>query len=203
MVVQDLFAKGYVGFIFGEAGSKKTWLLIDMSINLSNGIDVFNGIEVEQSKVLLFEGDTPDPMIRERLKQLGGRLNDEYFQYVNRYTADQKGIDISLSSKKGRKYIEKCIETFRPDIVIFDTLISFIDADESKQDEMKKIVDALENMRRIIIAIFWYVITQESENQGKKRGKLDQSDLIGSSVLNRLASVILAVDKGKKRNKAF
>src|SRR5574344_319457 len=197
-VIPDLCARGYISFLFGEAGCKKTWLLLHTGLNLSNGYDVFDSIEVEPSKVLLFEGDTPDAMIKERLNKLGIKINDDNFKYINRYNADENGIDISLSSKTGRKYIESMIAKFKPDIVFFDTLISFIDTDESKQEEMKTVSDTLRKFASKYNCHIMICHHSRKRESGEMRKKLDQSDMIGSSVMSRLAGVILGVDKGEK-----
>ncbi len=197
-VIPDLCARGYVSFLFGEAGCKKTWLLLHTGLNLSNGYDIFDRIEVEPSKVLLFEGDTPDAMIKQRLNQLKIKTNDANFTYVNRYNADEEGVDINLSTKTGRKYIESMIANFKPDIVFFDTLISFIDTDESKQEEMKTVTDTLRKFASIYNCHIMVCHHSRKRESGEMRKKLDQSDMIGSSVMSRLAGVILGVDKGEK-----
>lgn len=191
-LVPNMFARGYASVIFGEAGSCKTWLVLDLAINITTGMPVFDGIETTPQKVILFEGDTTDVLIKERLDKLKFK-EDDNFLYVNRYKAEMAGIELDLSSQKGRNNIETIIFNKKPDMIIFDTLISYI-TDEKDPVEMKTVIDflrTLANKYNCHILICHHARKRES---GERRNKFDQSDLIGSSVLNRLASFIIATE---------
>ena len=191
-IVPNMFAKGYASIIFGEAGSCKTWIVLDLAMKITTGMPVFDGIETTPHKVILFEGDTTDVLIKERINKLKLKENDN-FLYNNRYNAEMAGIDLDLSSQKGRSNIENIIFRRQPDMIIFDTLISFI-TDEKDSVEMKIVIDflrTLANKYNCHILICHHARKRES---GERRNKFDQSDLIGSSVLNRLASFIIATE---------
>lgn len=193
-VIPNLCARKFAGILFGEPGSGKTWTTLDMSLKLSNGYNVLNDIEIQQSKVLLFEGDAPDALLKERISKFDIRQNDEYFKYVNRYDADRNDIDITLVSKTGRKNVETLIKDFMPDMVIIDTLISFIN-DEKNPEEIKVVVDFLRKIAEKYNCHILICHHSRKRETGEKKKKLDQSDVIGSSVISRLASVIIGVDQ--------
>ncbi len=193
-VVENVFARDYVSIFFGEAGSGKTWLILDLAIVLSHGGLLWNNIEVEQAKILLFEGDTPVSMLKERINKLNKTANDNFFSYVSRYQAEEENINLALSTQEGRTNFEEFIKLNKPDLVIVDTLISFID-DEVDAKNVKPIVDFL----RIIASKYHIhiIIVHHSRKResGENRSKLDQSDVIGSSIITRLASIVIGVDK--------
>ena len=198
-VVPGLLAKNFVSVLYGEPGCGKTWTLIDLGLNLSNGLAVFNDIEVQASKVLLFEGDAPDSLLKERINRFDIEQNDKYFKYVNRFDADRNGIDITLTTKDGRNNFEAIVADFMPALVIVDTLISFID-DEKDAKEMKEIVDFL---RRIAEEYNCHILIchhSRKREAGEKKKKLDQADVIGSSVIIRLASVIIGMDNHEENS---
>lgn len=192
-VATELFAKGYVSVLFGEPGCGKTWTLIDLGLKLSNGLDVLNSIGVQQSKVLLFEGDAPDSLLKTRINRFNIKQNDEYFKYVNNLEADSQGIDITLTTNEGRNNIEFIVAKFMPALVIIDTLISFIN-DEKDPKEMKEVVAFLRRIAKEYNCHILICHHSRKRETGEKKKKLDQSDVIGSSVISRLASVIIGVD---------
>jgi len=194
-VLENLFAKCYISILFGEGGCGKTWLLLYLCLLLTNGRGNWCGVEItKRQKVLLFEGDAPNTLINNRLGKLDMPLNDEYFKYVNRIEVDKCNINLSLSTVEGRGYIEEIIAESKPDLVIIDTLISFID-DEKDAEKIKIIVDEL---RKFAAKYNCHVLIchhSRKRESGEKRKKLDQSDVIGSSIITRLASIVIGVDK--------
>lgn len=191
-IVPNIFARGYSSFLFGEAGGGKTWIILDTVGKITTGMPVFDGIETTPQKVILFEGDTTDVLIKERINKLKLKEHDN-FLYINRYNAEMKGIDLDLSSQKGRNNIENIIFHRQPDMIIFDTLISFI-TDEKDSVEMKIVIDFLRTLANKYNCHILICHHSRKRESGERRNKLDQSDLIGSSVLNRLASVIIATE---------
>ena len=197
-IVPNMFAKGYASVIFGEAGSCKTWIVLDFAIKITTGMPVFDGIETTPHKVILFEGDTTNVLIKERINKLKLKVNDN-FLYINRYDSEMAGLELDLSSEKGRNHIENIIYHRRPDVIIFDTLISYV-TNEKDPVEMKIVIDflrTLANKHNCHILICHHARKRES---GERRNKFDQSDLIGSSVINRLASFIIATETADFEN---
>lgn len=195
-IVKNLFARGFISIIFGDPGSGKTWLILVLCLSLSNGSTLWNGIFVNKSKVLLLEGDSPDALLKTRLEKLDEKLNDDYFSYVNRYTAEKKGMNLSLSDTKGRKNLETIIKAYRPDFVVIDTLISFIN-DEKDAEGIKRVIDELRIFAEKYNCHISICHHSRKRMTGEKRKSLDQSDVIGSSVITRLASVVIGVERNE------
>ncbi|MFH0702766.1 MAG: AAA family ATPase [bacterium] len=193
-IVENLFERGTISIFFGEPGSGKTWLILALCLSLSNGTPLWNGISVEQFKVLLLEGDTQDTLLNDRLKKLGEKLNDNYFHYINGYTAENNNITLNLSDIKGRKNLEKIIKTHEPDFIVIDTLISFIN-DEKDAESLKKIEHELRCLAEKYKCHILICHHARKRMTGEKRKRLDQSDVIGSSILIRLASIVIGIEK--------
>lgn len=193
-IVENFFAKSFISFLFGESGCGKTWLLLDLCLKLIRGEDVLNGIEVKPSNVLLFEGDAPDTLLKERIFRLCSNIDDSKFKYINRFNTDNSDFNIDLASKDGRKNIEIIIKESGCDFVIFDTLISFIN-DECDPKEIKPCVDFLRTVAKKYNCHILVCHHSRKKEAKDRRKELEQSDMIGTSILNRLASFILGVDK--------
>lgn len=194
-VLTNLFAKGFLSIFFGEGGCGKTWLLILLCLRLINGCGEWLGVEInEKRKVLLLEGDAPDTLIKNRINKLNMPLDDNYFKYVNRIEADKNGFNFNLSSKQGRKNLEVILENGKPEILIIDTLISFID-DEKDAEAIKIVID---DLRKLALKYNCHILIchhSRKRETGDKRKSLEQSDVIGSSIITRLSSLVLAVEK--------
>ena len=193
-IVRGMFARQHTSIIFGEPGCCKTWLLLYISLVLTVGGKLWQDLEVEQSKVLFFEGDTPVSTLNERISKLNKPLNDDYFKYVSRYDADEIDVNLSLFTEDGRNNFEAFIKNFMPDLIVIDTLISFID-DEKDAERIKKVIDFLKSIAVQYNCHVAIVHHSRKRDRGEIRNKLDQSDVIGSSVITRLASIVIGVDK--------
>lgn len=193
-IVKEMFARQHTSIIFGEPGCCKTWLLLYISLVLTVGGKLWKDLEVEQSKVLFFEGDTPVSTLNERISKLNKPLNDDYFKYVSRYDADEIDVNLSLCTEDGRNNFESFIKNFMPDLIVIDTLISFID-DEKDAEQIKKVIDFLKSLAVQYNCHVAIVHHSRKRDRGEIRNMLDQSDVIGSSVITRLASIVIGVDK--------
>lgn len=196
-IIENLFARDFISIFFGEPGCGKTWLLLYISLIVSMGGKLWNNLTVDKAKVMLFEGDTPISMIKERLNKLKMPLDDDYFKYISRYEADEANIDLNLSKEQGRANLELFIKDFMPDIVFIDTLISFIN-DESNAENIKVVVDNLRLLAKRYHCHIVIIHHSRKRDKGELRSSLDQSDVIGSSVITRLASIVLGVDRNAK-----
>ena len=192
-LVPDIFPRGYVVVMFGEAGCGKTWLVSDTCLNMSNGYNVWNK-PTKKSVVLLIEGDAPNSLLKERLFRIKTPMNDDNFKLVNRFDVEDKGILLDLSKNSGIDALDYIIRTHKPDFVVIDTLISFIE-DETKAPQIRVLMHNLRSIaaeHNCCILLIHHARKRESK---ERRNKLDQADLIGSSIISRLASLVISVDK--------
>ena len=193
-VVKDLFAKKLVSVIFSEPGVGKTVLAMDIAEKLTKGESIFNQYKVDRPmKVLYFQGDFPNPIMRHRLQQTLHKPDNNYFKFVNRYDAEEQGYSINLTNEQGQENLKTLLEEYRPDFVIFDTFISFFDGDENKQKDVKEPIDFLRKLTSNYDCSILLCHHSRKRSSNEKRKGLDQSDLIGSFVTARLCSLMLAI----------
>ena len=193
-VVKDLFAKKLVSVIFSEPGVGKTVLAMDIAEKLTKGESIFNQYKVDRPmKVLYFQGDFPNPIMRHRLQQTLHKPDNNYFKFVNRYDAEEQGYSIDLTNEQGQENLKMLLEEYRPDFVIFDTFISFFDGDENKQKDVKEPIDFLRKLTSNYDCSILLCHHSRKRSSNEKRKGLDQSDLIGSFVTARLCSLMLAI----------
>lgn len=193
-VVKDLFAKKLVSVIFSEPGVGKTILAMDIAAKLTRGEAIFNQYQVERPmKVLYFQGDFPNTIMKNRLQQMFYNPDDKYFKLVNRYEAESKGFSIDLTNEQGQENLKTLLKEYKPDFVIFDTFISFFDGDENKQKDVKEPIDFLRKLTSNYDCSILLCHHSRKRGSNEKRKGLDQSDLIGSFVTARLCGLMLAI----------
>lgn len=205
-VVKDLFPKKLVSVIFSEPGVGKTVLAMDIADKLTRGEPIFNQYKVEKPmKVLYFQGDFPNTVMKHRLQQMLSKPDDKYFKLINRYNAEEKGFSIDLTNEYGQENLKLIFESYQPDFVIFDTFISFFDGDENKQKDVKEPIDFLRKLTSNYDCSILLCHHSRKRGSNEKRKGLDQSDLIGSFVTARLCGLMLAIahdaDKSSKEEK--
>lgn len=200
-VVKDLFAKKLVSVIFSEPGVGKTILAMDIAAKLTRGEATFNYYRVERPmKVLYFQGDFPNTIMKNRLKQMFYNPDDKYFKLVNRYEAESKGISIDLTNEQGQENLKTLLEGYKPDFVIFDTFISFFDGDENKQKDVKEPIDFLRKLTSNYDCSILLCHHSRKRGSNEKRKGLDKSDLIGSFVTARLCGLMLAIAQDTEKS---
>ncbi|MEI8390438.1 MAG: AAA family ATPase [bacterium] len=187
-----LFPKRAFSVVYGEAGTGKSLFLFDLAYSLAEGKEVLGKYKSEPKKVLIIEGDQSAEFIQERIELLGYDFNNENVKFISAFcsTPAYKLIDKDILLSLVRD-----INLFKPDVVIIDTVMSVFGCDLSKQIDVDPIISTLktmvdENNMHIILSAH-----PRKRATGEKRKKLDQSDLMGSSIFQNLAYQMLGMEK--------
>lgn len=193
-IVENMFARSAISFVASPPGTGKTQFAMGVGRDISSGGSFLSKF-IKPHKVLMLEGDMTTSIIKSRVNGLRKQPGDN-FQYLNRFDADTKGVPLQLSCKEGRSNFESILKEGKPDFIILDTLISFIDS-ENDLEKLKPIVDflrckAAEFDCHIMII---HHVRKRSGNGGREKRKLDQDDMIGSSIMQRMASCIILLEK--------
>lgn len=188
--VGDLFPRGFITLIASEPGSGKTWLALKLACEASLGGNLFDGLEVfaPARKIIFFCGETGNELLNERLKLLKAKFAPENIYLFT--ASDMAGEDFYLDSTVGRHQIVDLVNSVKPTLIIFDTLISFHRSDESSQKEMTAIYSFLQMLAKKsrTAVICMHHLRKRSNNQPEK--ERTQDDLIGTSAGVRLAAKV-------------
>ena len=130
-------------------------------------------------------------------------VNQQNVKIYGMIDAEKSGMSLMLDEEDGKKNIERILKIHKPDIVFFDTLGSFHNSDENKADEMKPILRWLLTIAEVYnVAIV--LMHHSRKMQGREIGRaLTQDDTIGSSIFNRLVSVIISIEPTKEDDKVL
>ena len=100
-----------------------------------------------------------------------------------------------LHEEEGWFNTRMLIDIVKPDIVFWDTFSSFHEKDENKATEIKPLIRNIANLARE--KNFAAVLNHHSRKRLTKERNLslNQDDVIGSSIFNRLAALIIGIEK--------
>lgn len=202
--VGGVFPKRQISIVASEPGCGKTWAMLQFCADISNQWKVgkFFGCSFweKQRKSLMLIGDTGKEMIVDRINKM--MLNyispPEYIMYfISDFVVEKQPF--LLNTQEGCNAIQNLIHFEKPDVVFIDTLISFMLGDENSAKEVGEIFLNLRSMAEeencAIVVNHHFRKTQNGTRRGK--GSATLNDVIGSSAMARLASVMLAMTRNR------
>ena len=190
--VAGLFPRGFLSIVASAPGVGKTWFTLYITCQLSIGKDIFNSTH-EPKKILILSGETGSMMLNRRLGKTNWGYEPSNIKIFDALEFGYNNIPYFINTLDGQETILTLIATYRPDIVFFDTLISYHSIDESKQAEMTQIFLWLMKVARMFdCAIVCNHHTRKRPADNPNRIQ-NQDDVIGSSAGIRLASAIYIV----------
>ncbi len=203
--IGGIFPRKRISAVIAPPGTGKTWFLQRNVSDLSVGGSIFDGFADEDfpHKCLVFAGKAGTDLMIRRATETNWPVNKHNVKMYGMIEMEKKGISIMLDEDEGRMNIERIIDIHHPDIVFFDTLSSFHNSDENKSQEMKPIFRWLLTLAdRHNIAV---VLMHHSRKRlaKERRLALNQDDAIGSSIFNRLISVIISIEPTEDDNKTL
>jgi len=122
--------------VFGEFGSKKSWLLLDLGLHIAGGVRWLDRFSIPQSRsVLYIDEEMSEYELRRRVKLLGTGAS-----------LDGKDIPFRAISHLGLKFVNQArtedllrglkLEGFDPDIVIIETLRRVLHGSENEAKDV-------------------------------------------------------------------
>ena len=172
---------------------------------LSIGGSILGGFAEDEPvrKSLIFAGEAGYELLIRRGAMMKWAITPENVLVVDQYTAETKDIPLMLDDSKGWANVLRTLDMTKPDIVFFDTFSSFHESDENKATEMKPIMKKLAALARDTdIAVV--LVHHSRKRLAKERTlSLNQDDVIGSSIFNRLVGLIIGIEPMKDNEKVL
>lgn len=202
--IAGMFPRGYYSIVASMAGTGKTWLMQYITCALSIGGEILGGLSEEKSKKsLIFSGETGSELLTLRLQKSAWKNDPDKIRIYSALEMATAGINCWINTPEGQDTIFNIVAIEQPDIIFFDTLISFHTADESKQGEMTTLYVWLARLARAFkCAIVCNHHTRKRPAQDSKR-KFTQEDVIGSSAGVRLAANVFVISSEEKPSGGF
>jgi putative DNA primase/helicase len=152
-LIGDWMLEGDTGFVFGQRGSGKTWLLDLIVSRVSSGRSIDDEWDITSKEhVLLVDGEMPLDDSRARLKGLGA--DGEYLHVLHHEVLFEKtGLVMNLTDPTIQQIITKLCEDTGAKLLVLDTQSSlFRGMSEAEADDWEKVLGWLLDLRRRRIA---------------------------------------------------
>lgn len=121
-------------------------------------------------------------------------VNPDNVLVIDQHDFELQNIDVMLDSAEGFINVKRIMKAHKPDLLVFDTFSSFHERDENKATEMKPIVKNLANIARDFNCAVVLVHHSRKCTAKERSLSLNQDDVIGSSILNRLVGLIIGIE---------
>lgn len=193
-MIAGLYPRGYLSVMAAQAGTGKTWLMQYLACRLSCGGNILAGLVArsKKQKVVILAGETGKYLLDKRLQATCWAYEKQRIKVYDAIELQRDEIPIMINTPEGKATFIAIVEAENPDIVYFDTLISFHTADESKQSEMTATMSFLLKCAKefnCAIVLNHHLRKRSPKAQAQKgNAKPTQDDIIGSGVIVRLAS---------------
>ena len=193
-MIGGLYPRGYMSVLAAQAGTGKTWFMQYLACRLSRGGNILAGLipNSKKMKVVILAGETGKYLLDKRLQATCWAYDKKRIKVYDALELQREEIPIMLNTEEGKMTFLAILEYEKPDIVYFDTLISFHTADESKQGEMTSVITFLLKTAKTFncaIVLNHHLRKRSTKAQMKNATPTPtQDDIIGSGVIVRLAS---------------
>ena len=204
--IAGMFPRGHISIVASMAGTGKTWFTEYVACQLSIGGKVLGGLVPRSKKMksVIMAGETGTELLNYRLAQTPWQYDSTRIRAYNAVEMVMNNVPCMINTPEGQRTITTIFAVEKPDIVFFDTLISFHSADESKQAEMTNIYMFLLKLASVFncaVVVNHHTRKRPANFVGKR---YTQDDIIGSSVGARLcasAYIIMAEENGDGTSK--
>jgi len=190
------FPKKGVSIIASKPGVGKTWYVLYNIISLSR----------QGFKTCTFFGDCPPNVVYDRINNLedsGEDIPEEMKQMYFLTDAVREKQQMFLTVPEGLHNFCEVLHYERPDVVFIDTFSSLTDIEESSQK------DTAELFQKLIVIAEKYncaivIIHHLRKSSRKERAmSVDLDDIIGSSIITRLASLVVVLTKDRETGRVY
>jgi len=179
-----------ISVIGGGSKIGKTIFAFNLGLSLAQG-SPFLGFPINSPvKVLIIQQEVRDCSVQKRLKLMlaNRKIPSDAFYY--------KGMGgLKLDTDTGIRQLHGWVKTLRPQVLILDPLYKFHNQNENSAQEMLRIVDALDNLRRMYGLSIVFIHHHRKPQQGEQFGA---QQLRGSSVLFDYGDSYITLNYHKK-----
>ncbi len=198
--VGGLFPRRHVSIIASKAGAGKTWYLLKLFSDLSNGgtIVMQQAYYEPPRRCLLFCGETGIELISERVSQMHDKPCFENVSMVSALDVAKTGMRLFLDTLDGGNLISRLISEFKPDIVAFDTLMSFRGDDENTAQntiDMMSRCKVIAEKHNCAIICTHHLRKSAGNKAYSQKADEEQDEIIGSSALVRNAATAFILSR--------
>jgi hypothetical protein len=198
-MIGGIFPRGGVSVMAGQQGTGKSLLMQKFCSDVSLGGEILDGVSgyAAKRKTVYFVGELPVNTMNDRQRTAEWKQNPDNLILYSRITMAKNQIPLDLDDGEGFRNVAEIIMDEKPDLVVFDSLMSFLSCDES---DMKAMQGAFTKMVRLADDLQCAVVVVHHIRKKKaleRASRLHMDDIIGTSIITRNASLAIGAEKLK------
>lgn len=194
-ICEPIIAKNSIGFVAGLPEAKKTWLLMDLAIEMARGGGLWlKKFPVKSGKVLFIDQERAKSETQRRLRAViaGKALNANDLK-GNLFV--RCGSSTKLDLQHSFDAFRKELGDIKPDVVIVDSFATFHTKEESNRMEIQQVLERIKKLRDEFGCTFLLVHheTKASYQNRKEGGTPSYLDMSGNVAIPAAAEMTLSV----------
>ena len=203
--IGGMFSRKFVSALVAPSGTGKTMFMQKFVSDLSLGGAIFDGFAENEParKCLIFAGEAGYELMLRRGAQTKWAVNPDNVLVIDQYRFESAGESVMLDDSEGWLNVLSLVRMCKPDIIFWDSFMSFHEKDENKATEMKPIIKKLNDLARDFNCAVVLVHHSRKRTAKERTLSLNQDDVIGSSVFNRIVGLIVGIEPMKEDEKTL
>ena len=203
--IGGMFPRKFVSALVAPSGTGKTLFLQKFCSDLSIGGSIFDGFADNEParKCLIFAGEAGFELMIRRGAAMKWAIYPPNVKVVDQYTFESSDNSVMLDDSEGWLNTLSIVRLCKPDIIFWDSFMSFHERDENKATEMKPIIKKLNDLARNFNCAVVLVHHSRKRTAKERSLSLNQDDVIGSSVFNRIVGLIIGIEPMKEDEKTL
>lgn len=198
-MIGGIFPRSGVSVIAGQQGTGKSLFMQKFCCDISMGGSILDGFSesISPVKSLYLIGEFSANGMNHRAQTANWQYDRENLILYEIRDFLINNIPLGLSTEEGFENIRQLIKEEKPDLIVFDSMMSFLSCNESDMQEMQagfsKLLRIADEAKCAVVLVHHIRKRKAIE----RNNRLHMDDIIGSSIITRNASVAIGIENIK------
>ena len=198
-MIGGIFPRSGVSVIAGQQGTGKSLFMQKFCCDISMGGSILDGFSesISPVKSLYLIGEFSANGMNHRAQTASWQYDRENLILYEIRDFLINNIPLGLSTEEGFENIRQLIREEKPDLIVFDSMMSFLSCNESDMQEMQagfsKLLRIADEAKCAVVLVHHIRKRKAIE----RNNRLHMDDIIGSSIITRNASVAIGIENIK------
>ena len=180
-IIPDIIAEGTLSFFSGLPESRKTWLAMDLALEVAKGGGKWVGsIPVNGGPVVFIDQERPKKETQRRLRALM-KAKGLTAKDLNGRLFVKSGTSIRINLQHSFDAFKKFLSEVRPKLVIIDSFVAFHTAEENNRKDIQTVLESIKSLRDEFECAFIFV---DHENKGAFQNSQNEEERVSFDKLS-------------------
>jgi hypothetical protein len=196
-ICKPFIAEQSIGIIGGLPESRKSWVMVDLAIEVARGGGLWlNKFPVAGGKVLLIDQERSKAEVQRRLKAvLAGK--GVLAKDIGSTLFVRSGTTTRLNLDHSFEVLMRELKEIQPSLILIDSLATIHTTEESNRMEIQKVLERMKQIRNELhcAIVFIHHSTKQSYQSQKEGAEPSYLDLAGNVAIPAAAEMCISVVK--------